>query len=243
MNIYGLIGKNIQYSFSKIFFEKKFKEESIKNCIYKIFDIDDISFMKNYIIHNNNIKGLNVTIPYKEKIIEIIDDISENILHIGSVNTLKIINYKIIGYNTDVIGFEKSFFSNNAWKNKKALILGSGGASKAVSYILKNHNIEFIIISRNGSNKYYTYTQINDEIMNEYKIIINTTPLGTYPDIYNYPNIPYKYITSNHYLYDLIYNPNETIFLKKGKEKNAVTKNGLEMLYIQANESWKIWNT
>lgn len=240
MNIFGLIGKNIEYSFSKNFFEQKFKKENIKNCVYKIFDIKNLKGVKNYIINNKNIKGLNVTIPYKEKILKIVDEVSKDVKYIQAVNTLKIIDNKIIGYNTDIIGFEKSFINKSLY-NKKALILGSGGASKAVAHVLNKHKIKFLIVSRNNIN-FCSYNDINKNMLNEYKIIINTTPVGTFPDINKAPNIPFDYITQHHYLYDLIYNPKETLFLKNGKKKNAKTKNGLSMLHIQATESWKIWN-
>ena len=238
---FGLIGKNIEYSFSKSYFDKKFsKKTEYKNFKYENFDIESVSDVKN-IFKQKNISGLNVTIPYKEKIIPYLDKITTNAKQIGAVNTLIFKDDEIIGENTDVIGFEialKLFIKKNA---VKALILGTGGASKAVEYVLKKNNIEFIIVSRNPKINEIHYKEISKKIINYYRLIINCTPLGTFPEIKNFPKIPYNFINSKNYLFDLIYNPNQTMFMKKGNEYGAKVSNGHYMLVLQAEASWKLW--
>lgn len=238
MKTYGLIGKNISYSFSRNYFNNKFKNENILNSQYINFDIDNLSELNN--IFNINNYGFNVTIPYKETIIPYLDSLDFHAEQIGAVNTIQIENGKKIGFNTDWIGFKKSLGPLLKPHHKKALILGTGGASKAVIYALKQFQIQTLIVSRNGET---TYEDLSEEIIQNNTIIINCTPVGTFPNTDSAPEIPYQFITKNHLIYDLIYNPAETLFLKKCKENGAVTKNGLEMLEIQAEESWKIWNS
>lgn len=238
MKTYGLIGKNISYSFSRNYFENKFKNEDISNSQYVNFDIDKLSELNN--IFNTDNYGFNVTIPYKEAVIPYLDELDLHAEKIGAVNTIKLENGKKIGYNTDWIGFKKSIQLLLKTHHKKALVLGSGGASKAIIYALSQLGIQTLTVSRNGST---TYQDISLEIIKSHTIIINCTPIGTFPNIDLAPEIPFQFITNNHLVYDLIYNPNETLFLKKCKEKGAVIKNGLEMLEIQAEESWKIWNS
>ncbi|WP_185877798.1 shikimate dehydrogenase family protein [Blattabacterium cuenoti] len=247
-NIFGLIGKNISYSLSRDFFLKKFKKESISYSTYLIFDIKDINEV-NIIFNIPNLKGCNVTIPYKINIINFLDELDMNSKRIKSVNVIKIKdNYKI-GYNTDIIGFQLSFEKLLSFyhtkKNLKALILGTGGVSYAISFVLYKLGIPYKYVSRNKEKNNHTinYIDINRDLLEKYKIIINCTPLGTYPNINSFPPLPYQYIYNNHILYDLTYNPDQTIFLKIGKKKGALIKNGLEMLYLQAEESWKIWNS
>jgi len=239
---YGLIGKNIDYSFSKRFFSEKFENEDL-NCKYSNFNIKNISNVKT-ILHKPTIYGFNVTIPYKEEIIKFLDVIDETAKTIGAVNTIKKINNKNIGFNTDFIGFEKSLLSliENK-KPKKALILGSGGASKAIKYVLKKLDIYYNTVSRKKGKSELIYENLNNEIIKSFKLIINCSPVGTYPNTNNCPNIPYEYLTNDHILYDLVYNPIESLFLKKGRISGCKVKNGLEMLEIQANESWRIWNS
>ncbi|WP_185873748.1 shikimate dehydrogenase family protein [Blattabacterium cuenoti] len=243
--IFGLVGKKIHYSFSKNFFLKKFKKESIHQVTYKIFDIPKIENIIN-IFKNPNLKGCNITIPYKESIIPYLDKIMPEAKSIGSVNVVKIDKNKYrIGYNTDVYGFEFSFKKDMnilLYKKPKALILGTGGVSKSVSFILKKLEIPYKYVSRKKNKNFILYTEINKNLLKDFKIIINCTPVGTYPFINYCPFLPYQYLSSEHYLYDLIYNPSKTLFLKKGEEKGAMIRNGLEMLHIQAEESWKIWN-
>jgi len=238
MKTYGLIGKNISYSFSRNYFNNKFKNENISNSQYVNFDIDNLSELSN--IFNINNYGFNVTIPYKETIIPYLNSLDFHAEQIGAVNIIQIKKGKKIGFNTDWIGFKKSLEPLLKLHHTKALILGTGGASKAVIYALKQLQIQTLIVSRNGE---ITYEDLSEEIIQNHTIIINCTPVGTFPDTDLAPEIPYQFITKNHLVYDLIYNPAETLYLKKCKENGAVTKNGLQMLEIQAEESWKIWNS
>lgn len=238
MKTYGLIGKNISYSFSRNYFANKFKKEDIKNSQYINFDIDNLSELNN--IFNTDNFGFNVTIPYKEVIIPYLDSLDFHAEKIGAVNTIKLENGKKIGFNTDWIGFKKSIEPLLNSHHTKALILGTGGASKAVIYALDQLKIETLMVSRYGE---ISYKDLSEEIIQNHAIIINCTPVGTFPNVDAAPEIPYHFITKNHLAYDLIYNPTETLFLKKCKEKGAVVKNGLEMLEIQAEASWKIWNS
>ncbi len=238
---FGLIGKNIDYSFSKKYFSEKFKKENL-DCTYSNFDIENISLIES-ILQKNGISGYNVTIPYKQEIIKFLDEIDEVAKAIGAVNTIKKIDNKNIGFNTDSIGFEKSLIP--LIENKKpdsALILGGGGASKAVKYVLKKIKINYSTVSRKEGKSEFIYENLNDVIINRFKMIINCSPVGTFPNINKCPNIPYKHLTKEHVLYDLVYNPIESLFLRRGRELGCKTKNGLEMLEIQANESWRIWN-
>jgi shikimate dehydrogenase len=241
-NIYGLIGKNIPYSFSKKIFTKKFKKENLKKNFYYIFDIKNIFFLKKILYNNSFIKGLNVTIPYKESIIPFLYDLSLESKKIGAVNTIVPTKLGYIGYNTDIYGFEHSFIKNIKKFHKRALILGTGGAAKSVFFVLNKLGIKSKFVSRKKKKNNLSYKEINFFLLKKYKIIINCTPIGSYPEIKKFPLIPYKYLNYKHYLYDLIYNPIETSFLKKGKKMGCFIKNGLEMLYLQAKKSWKIWN-
>ena len=237
---YGLIGKNIDYSFSQKYFSQKFKNENL-NYIYSNFDIKSLSQIES-ILQNDRISGFNVTIPFKEDIIKFLDEIDEVATAIGAVNTIKKINNKNIGYNTDCIGFEKSLLTLiDKEKPENALILGSGGASKAIKYVLNKLNIKYCTVSRRKGKSEFIYENLNNEVINRFKMIINCSPVGTFPKIKDCPKIPYNSLTKDHILYDLVYNPIETLFLKKGREKGCPTKNGLEMLQFQAEESWKIW--
>jgi len=236
MKNFGLIGKSLKHSFSKDFFNKKFKELHLEGYHYNNYEITNINEVIN-LIREKNIIGLNVTIPYKTEIIKILDQIDDRAKAIKAVNTIKIENNKITGYNTDIIGFEKSI-SPLIKERKKALILGNGGSSKTVQYVLNKKRIDYTVISRNGNKN---YQNINKEDIFNNKIIINTTPLGMFPNIESCPDIPYEHINKEHLVFDLIYNPEETLFLKKAKTKGCEIKNGLEMLKTQANESWKIW--
>lgn len=241
---FGLIGKDISYSFSKAYFEEKFKSENLP-CTYENYDIKNISEFDDIIKNTKNLKGLNVTIPYKEAVISKLNKINKRAAKIGAINTIKITKKnKLIGYNTDYYGFKKSLvpFLNSDHKN--ALILGTGGASKAIAHVFKKLNINFKFVSRTENEKSsYTYSQLNSEIILKHKIIVNCTPLGTFPNIEECPNIPYHAIGKEHLLYDLVYNPETSKFLHNGKKKGAVTINGKQMLIYQAEKSWKIWNS
>ena len=241
MKNFGLLGKNIDYSFSRGYFKNKFKTNKLE-CSYNNFDletIEDFEELKN----TTQLSGLNVTIPYKQEVIPYLDAIDSEAQEIGAVNTIKIKNGKLTGYNTDHFGFEHSLKPHLKPHHKNALILGTGGASKAVAFALKKLGIPFEYVSRSQSPAVkYTYELLSKKGIGEYQIIINCTPLGTFPDVTKCPQIPYDQITSNHLLFDLIYNPEETLFLKQGNKKNATTLNGLEMLSLQAEKSWEIWN-
>ena len=243
---FGLLGKNISYSFSQKYFTKKFKELQLEDCSYKNFDLQKIEDFPLILNENvDHIKGFNVTIPYKEEIFKYLDEIDPDAETIGAVNVIKVLqDLRLKGFNTDTFGFEHSLRPLLKGNVKHALILGTGGASKAVAFVLNKLNIDFKFVSRTSKdNKTISYKNLNKHMIKHSLLIINCTPLGTYPNIENLPQIPYKYLTTNHILYDLIYNPAVTLFLKKGKEKGCVVKNGAEMLQLQADQSWEIWNS
>lgn len=243
--VFGLLGKNISYSFSRGYFTEKFEKSGIYNCKYINFDISQIQDFPSIVKNQENLKGLNVTIPYKEQVIVFLDKLDVTAKKIGAVNTIKITKKgNLKGYNTDVYGFENSLLPLLKKYHKKALILGTGGASKAVAFALKQNKIKYKFVSRNPKKKKeISYENITEQLLSKYHIIINATPLGTSPNIDKSPNIPYQFLTPKHLLYDLIYNPPITTFLAKGKENGAAIKNGLEMLQLQAEESWRIWNS
>ncbi|MBN4070648.1 shikimate dehydrogenase [Olleya sp. AH-315-F22] len=243
MSKFGLIGKNIEYSFSKSYFTNKFESEDLPHT-YQNFDIESIDNFIDIIKNIKDLKGLNITIPYKETIIPFLNKIDKKAKKISAVNTIKITkNGNLIGYNTDYYGFKKSIQPYLKKNHKKALILGTGGASKAIAYTFKKLGIEYNYVSRTASNNAtYTYETLSEEIIESHNIIINCTPLGTYPETNVYAPIPYGAITKSHLLYDLIYNPEETKFLTIGKLKGATICNGLEMLKLQADKAWEIWN-
>lgn len=242
---FGLLGKNIEYSFSRGYFSRKFKKLNLEQYTYLNFDIQNIedfeAIIKKY---KQNLLGINVTIPYKEAVLPYLDALDETAREIGAVNTIKFTKKgEIKGYNSDIVGFEKSLLPLLENHHNNALILGTGGASKAVAFALKRNNINFKFVSRNSvGQELFSYQDLSKEVLEKYQIIINSTPVGTSPDVEKSPNIPYQFITNNHLLYDLIYNPEVTKFLFKGRENGAVIKNGYEMLQLQAEESWRIWN-
>lgn len=241
MRRFGLIGFPLTHSFSQKYFTEKFKSEGI-DAVYENFSIESIDEIKD-ILNDPLLEGLNVTIPHKENIVPYLDICNDVVNEIKACNCIRIINGLLHGYNTDIIGFEKTFEKHLKAHHQKALVLGSGGASKAVKYILKQKGIDFKLVSRNPPSDGITYEQLNDSLMNEYTVIVNTTPLGMYPNIDSFPPLPYDAIGKKHYLYDLIYNPSITEFLMKGQEQGATIENGKDMLIIQAEESWKIWNS
>ena len=236
MITYGLIGKSLSHSFSSTYFQEKILREKISETQYLNFELKHISeFPK--LIKERKISGLNVTIPYKEKIIPFLDNLTESAKSIGAVNTIQIKENKLIGHNTDIIGFKKAIIPILE-NRKKALILGNGGSAKAVKNALRELNIEHKTVSRKTS---FNYSDIKPETIGYYDIIINTTPLGMFPEIDKNPKIPYQYLNKKHLLFDLIYNPPKTLFLHYGEKYQCTIKNGLEMLQIQAEESWNIW--
>lgn len=237
MKKYGLIGYPLTHSFSKSFFERKFKNENINDHIYKNIEIENINLIKEKITLEN-LSGFNVTSPFKEKIIPFLDKISLEAKKIHAVNTVLIKENKWIGFNTDWIGFHKTL--NRKKHHKSAIIIGNGGASKAIIFALKKMNINYEIFARKNTKR--KIIDINKDDLKKNQIIINCTPIGTFPEISKSPSIPYKFLNKDHLLYDLIYNPRETLFIKEGIIRNCQTQNGFEMLKIQALESWKIWN-
>ena len=253
MKQYGLIGYPLSHSFSKKYFTEKFEKEHIQNCEYNLFPIENIDLLPNLIANNPSLVGLNVTIPYKESVIPFLDELDETAKAVGAVNCIKIQPHptspkgrRLVGYNTDVYGFRQSIKPFLEIQHERALILGTGGASKAVAYVLKNIGIDCYFVSRNksqkSSDKMLSYEELNENVIHAFKLIINTSPVGTFPNINDAPVLPYEYLSTKHHLFDLIYNPSETSFLKKGKSRGATTQNGYEMLVLQAEASWDIWN-
>lgn len=237
------MGHNISYSFSAKYFAEKFAKLGV-NYTYRNFDIDNIKDLREIIDDTKRLKGLNVTIPYKEEVIPMLDSLSKTAGIIGAVNTITISKKGgLKGYNTDHYGFRKALKPLlNKKIHKRALILGTGGAAKAVAFALRKMKIEYDFVSRTATDVIFSYECLNDEIFEDYQIIINTTPLGTFPNVEEHPPIDYSLFTPNHIAFDLIYNPEETYFLRKAKENGAVTANGYAMLVQQAEKAWEIWN-
>jgi shikimate dehydrogenase len=240
---FGLLGRNISYSFSKGYFTDKFNNENFAGCTYENFDISEITAFPEVIKNTLDLKGLNVTIPYKETVIPFLNKLSKKAAIIGAVNTIKITKKgKLKGYNTDYYGFKKSLQPLLQAHHKKALILGTGGASKGVAFALDELDIPYTFVSREAKENGIDYDRINATTFDNYQIIINATPVGTSPNVEAFPLLPYEFFTDKHIAYDLIYNPAETQFLKKAKQQGAQIKNGLDMLIFQAEKAWKIWN-
>lgn len=245
MDKYGLIGLTLGHSFSMGYFNEKFESENI-DARYLNFEIPNIGELKAVLDTNPELKGFNVTIPYKQQIIPYLNDITKEAKEIGAVNVVKVTRKgnKILlkGFNSDVVGFTESIKPILESCHKKALILGTGGASKAVDYGLKSLGLQTMFVSRTKKNRCLTYEELTPDHVKEYKVIVNCTPVGMYPNFDDCPPIPYEALDHHNLLYDLIYNPDETMFLTKGKEQGAIIKNGLEMLLLQAFASWEFWN-
>lgn len=240
---FGLLGKDIAYSFSKKYFSEKFSAPLFDNFSYENFEIPNIEEFPTILKNNPELKGLNVTIPYKETIIPFLDTLSDKAFKIGAVNVIRFTKKgNLKGYNSDWYGFKKSLEPLLQEHHKKALILGTGGAAKAVAFALDELDIFYTFVSREVTEKTIGYDRINATTFDNFQIIINCTPLGTSPNTNEFPPIPYKFFTKKHIAFDLIYNPEETQFLKKAKNKGATIKNGYEMLVLQAEKAWKIWN-
>ncbi len=246
MDTYGLIGFPLGHSFSKDYFEKKFSKEAIQ-AQFLNFEIEKVTSLPSILQEYPKLKGFSVTIPHKETIIPLLDELDTSVQKIGAVNSVKVMRKNgkpyTKGYNTDYYGFGKSLDAFLQNKKVKALILGTGGAAKAVAYALQHRNIEHIFVSRTPKQGQLQYSELNAATVKEYQLIINSTPLGTFPNIDSSPPIPYEYLNSNHFLFDLVYNPKETSFLRKGKENGAKICNGYDMLCYQADHSWEIWNS
>jgi shikimate dehydrogenase len=242
MRRFGLIGYPLSHSFSQKYFTEKFQREHLSGAIYENFPLASIDELPSVLEKYPDLEGINVTIPYKQDVIPFLWQQNEVVRAIGACNCIKIVKGKLEGYNTDVAGFEISLEKLLEPYHKKALVLGTGGAAKAVHYVLQKKGIEYMEVSRNPlGRRQVSYNDV-DEIMHDHLLVVNTTPLGMYPNVDEFPPIAYDMLTPRHYLFDLTYNPPVTAFLKKGQEKGALVKNGGEMLVIQAEESWKIWN-
>jgi len=243
MRKFGLIGYPLGHSFSKKYFSDKFVKEGINECDYELYPLTDINQLDNLLEQEPQLEGLNVTIPYKESVILHLDDLSEEAKAIGAVNCIKLQNGRRIGYNTDAFGFHQSIKPFLEPHHDRALILGTGGAAKAVAYVLKKIGIDVIYVSRNPKDpNEVNYAALNDLIIRYHKLIINTTPLGTYPAVDVCPDIPYEFLTPEHFVVDLVYNPEKTLFLQKAESQQAMILNGHTMLVQQAEKSWTIWN-
>lgn len=259
MKKYGLIGYPLSHSFSKKYFSDKFEKEGLEDREYELYPLQHLSDLPELINSTHDLCGLNVTVPHKIGVMFYLDKIDPAARAIDAVNCIKIVNHQPVeaffsgelssmkvrleGYNTDAFAFEKSLKPLLKKHHQKALILGNGGAARAVAYVLNKMDISYRLVSRRAIGKQLSYKQLTPDVMKERLLIVNTTPLGTAPNIEECPDIPYELLTPQHLLYDLVYNPTETEFLKRGKEKGAAIKNGLEMLHLQAEKSWEIWNS
>lgn len=244
MRRFGLVGQSLKHSFSKNFFAAKFEREGLVDCSYELYPLPAISSLPHLIAKYSDWVGLNVTIPYKSAVLQFAHDLSYLPDELRACNCLHFTRGKIVAHNTDVFGFEQSFRSlYSPGMHKKAMVLGNGGAAQAIKFVLNKIGIPFVTVGRALKNDVdMVYAEIDVAIINSHQIIINTTPLGTFPNVNDKPALPYQFLSPQHYLYDLVYNPEETSFLKLGKEAGCRTKNGLEMLELQAEESWRIWN-
>lgn len=244
----GLIGYPLTHSFSARYFAEKFDKEGIEGFSYENFEIPKIEDFPDVIKNNPEVVGLNVTIPYKEQIIPYLDELDDEAREIGAVNTIRVIrtkdSVKLKGYNTDIYGFRETLKPLLKMNHYKALILGTGGAAKAVEYVLKKIGLDVLYVSRNPSSENEkSYDELNDVAVKNFPVIVNSTPLGMHPKVDVCPDLPYKDLTEDNLLYDLIYNPAETLFMKQGAEQGAITQNGLGMLKLQAEKAWGIWNS
>jgi shikimate dehydrogenase len=247
---FGLIGYPLSHSFSQGYFTEKFLHENEKGLQYTNFPIASIDDFNNLWVKEANLQGLNVTIPYKKAVIPFLHHTSSVVKKINACNCIRKYNNELYGFNTDVIGFEKSLAPFLQTHHTHALILGTGGAAVAVEWVLQKLNINYLLVSRANAIQYssdadnlISYNALTTDLISQYTLIINTSPLGMYPNVDDLPSLPYEAITAQHHLYDLIYNPAETLFMKKGLAQGATVQNGLNMLHIQAEESWRIWNT
>lgn len=242
MRTFGILGYPLTHSFSQGYFQEKFRKEGITDAEFKLFSVPEIADFAEVLRTETTLEGFCITIPHKKNILSFLQDSSEGVQAMGACNCVRVKDGKLTGYNTDVVGFEKSFSPLLQPHHTRALILGTGGAAAAVEYILGKLDIEYHFVSRTAGNDRFTYEQLTPEVMAAYSVIVNCTPLGTYPKAEEFPPIPYELVTSAHYLYDLVYNPPLTQFLERGQAQGATIKNGHDMLLIQAEENWKIWN-
>jgi shikimate dehydrogenase len=242
MRKFGLIGYPLTHSFSQRYFTEKFEREGIANCVYSNFSIGSIGDL-GAVLADAELCGLNVTIPYKKQVIEFLDASSAVVEAIGACNCIRISGGRRFGFNTDVIGFEQSLVKKLAGHHRSALVLGTGGAAKAVEWVLRRLGIDFLSVSRAAGPGTIGYADVDAALLDTHELIVNTTPLGMYPNVSVCPPLPYEALTPRHYLFDLVYNPARTLFLEKGEARGAVVENGYAMLVLQAEESWRIWNS
>ncbi|MCB0586144.1 MAG: shikimate dehydrogenase [Phaeodactylibacter sp.] len=247
-HLYGLIGYPLSHSFSKRYFNEKFHREQKEGYYYELFPLKQISELPGLLNAHPNLQGLNVTIPYKQQVMDYLDELDAGAAAAGAVNTIKVADGRLTGFNTDVYGFEwslRQFLGGSGVEvaGLKALVLGTGGAAKAVVYVLEKMGIGFQVVSRSKKPQGLIYRELDETLMEEHRLIINTTPLGMSPQVAACPEIPYQYISRHHLLYDLVYNPEETAFMARGRQRGAVAQNGLQMLYLQAEKAWEIWNS
>lgn len=243
-DLYGLIGYPLSHSFSKKYFSEKFAREQIQGAYYELFPIESIAALPELIAGRPNLRGLNVTIPYKQEVVPLMNELDEGAQAVGAVNTIKVKNGKLLGFNSDVYGFEQSLLkamNTLAEKPSASLILGTGGAAKAVGYVLERQGIDYHFVSRRKGSGTLTYADIDRKVMVENHLIINTTPLGMSPNVDTFPDIPYQFAGPQHLFFDLVYNPEMTAFLQKAADRGCVVQNGLDMLYGQAEKSWQFW--
>ncbi len=241
MDKYGLIGFPLGHSFSRGFFTEKFAREGI-DAEYVNFEIPDASMLLDVIRDNPELRGLNVTLPHKQAVIPLLDELSDEAREIGAVNVIRIRDGKLKGFNSDIIGFTDSIHPLLQPHHKKALVLGTGGASKAICVGLNRLGIEWTYVSRSPREGMLTYEDITAETLQQYTVIVNCSPVGMFPKVDHAPAIPYELLTPQHLLFDCVYNPEDTLFMQKGRAQGATVKNGLEMLHLQAEASWKFWN-
>lgn len=244
MRTFGVIGFPLSHSFSQRYFTQKFEQEGITDAVFKNYAIKDIDELENVLATESNLQGLAVTIPYKKAVLPFLNTATEAVQQMGACNCIRIKDYNLTGYNTDIIGFEESFKTHLQPQHTKALVLGSGGAAAAVVYVLRNLGIEYLVVSRRALPEKHIidYKAIDAELLHQYTVIINCTPLGTYPNVEGVPELPYQLLTPQHYLFDLVYNPPLTRFLALGQAQGATIQNGYDMLTIQAEHNWRIWN-
>jgi len=244
MRTFGVIGFPLSHSFSQRYFTQKFEQEGITDAVFKNYAIKDIDELENVLATEPNLQGLAVTIPYKKAVLPFLNTATEAVQQMGACNCIRIKDYSLTGYNTDIIGFEESFKTHLQPQHTKALILGSGGAAAAVGYVLRKLDIEYLVVSRRSLPEKHIidYKVVDAELLHQYTVIINCTPLGTYPNVDEAPELPYQLLTPQHYLFDLVYNPPLTRFLALGQAQGATIQNGYDMLTIQAEHNWRIWN-
>ena len=241
MKRYGLIGRTLKHSFSKTYFTNKFEASGITDSVYENFELKTINEFPLLFSTYPDLKGLNVTIPYKEEVLPYLTGMNEVVKEIGACNCIRIDGETLIGYNTDVVGFRCSLEPKLKPHHTKALILGTGGAAKAIQYVMKQLGIQYKTVSRSKTENTLSYNELDQDILANHPLIINTTPLGMYPNVESAPAVPYRFISPEHFLYDIVYNPEKTVFLQEGENRGAQICNGYEMLIGQAEESWRIW--